>query len=128
MPTERLDDHLEPPRVGLGPVLSAAVACVVLVFAAIGGLAWMYRVEVPSRRPAPPRQFPSPQLSVDEVAERQRLQAAQRERLAGYRWVDKQAGIVSIPIERAMDIVARRGSGAYDPVEAAGVHVGEAAP
>lgn len=28
-------------------------------------------------------------------------------RLAGYAWVDRNAGVVHIPIERAMDIVAR---------------------
>lgn len=33
------------------------------------------------------------------------LRAAQREKLASYRWVDKANGLVAIPIERAMEMV-----------------------
>ena len=33
------------------------------------------------------------------------LRAAQREKLAGYRWVDKANGVAAIPIERAMEQV-----------------------
>ena len=35
----------------------------------------------------------------------QRLATEQLERLNGYRWVDRENGVVSIPIERAMDLV-----------------------
>jgi hypothetical protein len=38
--------------------------------------------------------------------ERERLRAEQLERLRTYRWVDREAGRVAIPIERAMDLVA----------------------
>ena len=33
--------------------------------------------------------------------------AEQEGRLAGYRWVDRERGVVAIPIERAMELVAR---------------------
>lgn len=44
----------------------------------------------------------------EEIA---RLRAEQLEALHSYRWVDQAAGIVSIPIEDAMKIVAREGAG-----------------
>ncbi len=34
------------------------------------------------------------------------LRRRQREELSRYRWVDRDAGLVAIPIERAMDVVA----------------------
>lgn len=33
------------------------------------------------------------------------LRAAQREALAGYRWIDRERGRVAVPIERAMTLV-----------------------
>jgi hypothetical protein len=38
--------------------------------------------------------------------ELRQLRAEQLERLQGYRWVNQQEGRVSIPIERAMELVA----------------------
>jgi hypothetical protein len=35
--------------------------------------------------------------------------AAQRQRLSTYRWVNRQAGVVAIPIDRAMDVLAEQG-------------------
>ena len=35
-----------------------------------------------------------------------RLEAEQRESLATYRWIDQGGGVVGIPIERAMELVA----------------------
>jgi hypothetical protein len=37
--------------------------------------------------------------------ELRQLEAQQLERLAGYAWVDRERGIVKIPVERAMDLV-----------------------
>ena len=41
------------------------------------------------------------------AAEGLTLQQEQREELSRYRWVDKDAGLAAIPIEQAMDLVAR---------------------
>ena len=38
--------------------------------------------------------------------EAERLTAEQQEILNSYRWIDQQAGVVGIPIERAMELVA----------------------
>ena len=38
-------------------------------------------------------------------------QSQQREQLMGYRWVDEKAGVVTIPIERAMDLIVEEAAG-----------------
>ena len=40
------------------------------------------------------------------------LQAEQRERLNSYHWVDRENGVVAIPIERAMELVVRESGAA----------------
>lgn len=45
---------------------------------------------------------------VTSPAELHKLQAAQREQLAGYRWIDREKGVVAIPIEDAMRLEAGR--------------------
>jgi hypothetical protein len=39
----------------------------------------------------------------------QNYRDGQREQLESYGWVDKEGGVVRIPIERAMDLVIERG-------------------
>ncbi len=39
--------------------------------------------------------------------ELQDLRTAQMEKLEGYKWVDRKNGVVSIPIDRAMELVVR---------------------
>jgi hypothetical protein len=53
--------------------------------------------------------FPQPRLEKDEGVEfRDELESEDRE-LATYNWVDKDKGIVQIPIERAKDLIVQRG-------------------
>jgi hypothetical protein len=54
-------------------------------------------------------------LQVDEVRYLGRLHEHEDSILNSYGWVDQKAGIVRIPIERAMDIVAQRGLPAPPP-------------
>jgi hypothetical protein len=53
--------------------------------------------------------FPSPQLEVDERSQLDQIRVKEEETLATYGWVDQKAGVVRIPIERAMDLIAQRG-------------------
>lgn len=53
--------------------------------------------------PPPPRLQPQPEVELEEVLNRQ------QELLHGYGWVDRDAGIARLPIERAMVILAERG-------------------
>ena len=52
---------------------------------------------------------PQPRLETSSVRDLAALRAAEDKQLNGYAWADKQKGVVSIPIERAMDLIAQRG-------------------
>ena len=64
-----------------------------------------------------PVQFPEPRLQVNEqltLAQQREREAAQLHR---YAWVDQAAGVVQIPIDRAMELVVERGLPARQPAE-----------
>jgi hypothetical protein len=52
---------------------------------------------------------PPPRLETAEGSDYAAYQAAETRRLNSYGWVDRQSGRVSIPVARAMDLVAQRG-------------------
>jgi hypothetical protein len=52
---------------------------------------------------------PEPRLQVSAPKDLKQYKAAQEEILNSYGWVDQNAGIVRIPIEGAMDILAQKG-------------------
>ena len=60
--------------------------------------------------------FPEPRLEENERTELRSYGEEEERRLATYDWVDKSKGIVRIPIDRAMELIAQRGL----PVRAAG--------
>lgn len=106
--------------ISLGPVLAVA-------FAIFAGLAlfcvlmwWMYMAladrEATRSRPAHPmaaqqaRQLPpAPRLQSAPVDDLIALRQWEEEKLSGYGWVDRDAGVVRIPIERAMKLTVERG-------------------
>jgi hypothetical protein len=52
---------------------------------------------------------PLPRLEIDGRADRAAVEADAQRKLDGYAWVDRSAGIVRIPIARAMQLLAARG-------------------
>jgi hypothetical protein len=56
-----------------------------------------------------PEQPPEPRLQNIPAADLQKLQMTEQEILSNYAWIDEKGGIVRIPIERAMDLLAERG-------------------
>ena len=66
---------------------------------------------------AAPAAFAPPHLQSDPAGELRDYQTAQRARLSGYAWADRERGLVRIPIDRAMAMIATRGSGAYEPLD-----------
>lgn len=110
--------------VRFGSVYGAAAGVIVLVvvsFALMWGmlklLVWREDVMSPPASPLAAsfarREPPEPRLQVDPVGDLSALRAREAAQLNGYGWVDRQAGVVHIPIDRAMEIlVARRGGGA----------------
>jgi len=49
---------------------------------------------------------PEPRLQVSPAQDLKELRAAEDAMLHSYGWVDQQAGVVRIPIERAMELLA----------------------
>lgn len=97
-------------------VLVLAGAFLVLTIAGI--VLWFMYLGVmgPTRR-HPPASFPAPRLESDPAATRARYQARESRILDGYGWVDRKAGLVRIPIDQAMTIIAARGQDAYGPIQ-----------
>jgi hypothetical protein len=57
----------------------------------------------------PQTAFPSPRLEEDERGQLYGILLKENETLYSYGWVDEKAGIVRIPIDRAMDLLVQRG-------------------
>jgi len=53
--------------------------------------------------------FPEPRLEKSERNELREFIENQDRKLATYNWVDKNKGIVQIPVDRAMDLIVQRG-------------------
>jgi hypothetical protein len=59
--------------------------------------------------PADVGAFPQPRLETDERGQIRQFRLSEEQRLQSYGWVDQNAGIIRIPIDRAMDLIAERG-------------------
>ena len=96
-----------------------AVGLVVLMFVGMFAMRLMY-VEMAEYRETRdpvlsplaaelPKDPPEPRLQVLPAADLQRALAADVEKLSTYGWVEPNAGVVRIPVERAMELVVERG-------------------
>src|SRR4051812_28317324 len=98
----------------IGFALGLVLACAAIFLLTIG----LYRLfvhqhpspEAASRLALDPHMIaPPPQLQISPGADYEQFRASEEAKLNSYGWVDKEAGIIRIPIERAMDLIARRG-------------------
>lgn len=55
------------------------------------------------------QRFPEPRLEDNERTELNGFRYAEEQELNSYGWVDKNAGVAHIPIEQAMQLIARKG-------------------
>jgi hypothetical protein len=71
----------------------------------------MVKAETDTRivTPATIQQFPEPRLEDDERTELNGFRYREEEQLNSYGWVNQNAGVVHIPITRAMELIAQRG-------------------
>ena len=113
----------EPDRVSARLVVRFAVVLTIASIAVLLG-SWAFfrfleaRTRTAEARPSPveaeqPRTAeqklpPEPRLEIDPLAALARLSAAEDARLTTYGWVDKPAGVVRIPIARAMELMVER--------------------
>lgn len=93
-----------------------AAAAILVTFLVIAHLILMGLLEAFTREPAPPKPTPfaleeqlGPQLQIAPAQDLQVLIQAKEAILTSYGWVDREAGIVRIPIERAMDLLVEQG-------------------
>jgi len=55
------------------------------------------------------QKFPEPRLETDETTGIDNFRMQEEQTLHSYGWVDQDAGVVRIPIDRAMELLAQRG-------------------
>ena len=66
--------------------------------------------DVTANRPVFAELDPSvPRLQIDEQGDLKAMREAEEDQLATYGWIDRRAGIVRIPIDRAMALLVERG-------------------
>lgn len=98
--------------IGLVVVLGALLVVVTTLEAVLTGLP--PRIGPPmdltqGLQAAPHPTPPPPALEAQPAQSLQPYVAAEQHKLNSYRWVDRQAGIAAIPIDRAMDLIAQQG-------------------
>jgi hypothetical protein len=109
----------EEDRIVLRPVVIAGLALlVVLIVTALGMFGLYHALARQEARMSPPanplaaaegpRVPPAPRLQAHPLNDLAELRNVETERLTTYGWVDKSAGTVRIPIDRAIDILAQR--------------------
>jgi hypothetical protein len=89
----------------------------VVVNLVLFGTWWLFRYySVAERSPVPASSFaderqlpPAPDLEVNGREDFQKIYAEQQQELETYAWEDRQAGVVRVPIERAMDLLLQKG-------------------
>jgi hypothetical protein len=94
--------------------IALVLLCIVSLAVVLGLFRYFFTVDV-GRNPVPPSQNagarvpPQPQLEKTPVLDLQRMVQEEDQVLNSYGWVDGRNGIVRIPIDRAIDLLAQRG-------------------
>ncbi|MBV9008017.1 MAG: hypothetical protein JO354_02465 [Verrucomicrobia bacterium] len=91
------------------------IVCAIIMHLVVAGLYKLFEHQHPSPD-APSRiafhaqnRAPAPQLETTPQTDLAKYESAENAKLNSYGWIDKQAGVIRIPIERAMDLIAQRG-------------------
>ena len=97
----------------LGALLVVAAVVHLLIYVLFGYFSGREGVQVPAAYPLAAaqghREPPEPRLQTDPRQDLADLRAREDELLGSYGWVDKNAGVVRIPIEAAMKLTLERG-------------------
>lgn len=97
--------------VRVGMILTAIVVLgMVIVGGIMSAMGTAQRdAEVPQPDISLPVESTAPELNPHQSATLKQQLAREKAWLDSYGWIDRQAGIVHIPIERSMDLIARNG-------------------
>jgi hypothetical protein len=94
---------------------ASLVVGAIVIHLALAGLFKLFAHQHPSPDPASRIAFetrmlaPAPQLQVNPQVDLATFEKEENEKLNTYGWVDREYGVIRIPIERAMDLIAERG-------------------
>jgi hypothetical protein len=95
---------------GIGLAVVLGIAVVIASLVVHYKTVQQARQDTPIPRLAREREAtPGTPLQVDAPNELRQMRAAEEAALDSYGWVDKDAGIVRIPVDRAMEILAKKG-------------------
>jgi hypothetical protein len=108
----------EPPSVGMAFVRWAALSSLLLLVVSIGVLYAIYHGIAPGTTSRAVQTFPQPRVDTTESDELHRITAAQNKALETWQWADSQHTTVQVPIERAMELLLKKGADAYQPLSA----------
>lgn len=110
---EERDVHARPIALAVLGLTAVAVAAFVLMYLLFGVFAAMQAKQ--SAAPSPLagayglKEPPEPRLQTKPLRDLHDLRARDAAALHAYAWVDRDAGVVRIPIERAIEVLAARG-------------------
>lgn len=108
----------EESRVELKPIIIFGIVLVVVTAFAFASMGFMLdflqlnqaRKDVPLSSLANPQALPpAPRLQVSPGQDLKQARKTEASVLQSYHWVDKEAGIVGLPIEQAITILAEKG-------------------
>jgi hypothetical protein len=118
---DHLDVHREESDVNIRAIFGFGAGLMALA-AVVGIVVWLLfgyftrREDLASGQPTYPlaasqeeRLPPEPRLQTNPRQDLQDLRAAEDDLLTRYRWVDRNAGVVRIPIDQAMRLTLQRG-------------------
>jgi len=121
---EERDVSFRPVVQGLAALVALLVVTGLLMRLVFGFLADREAKDSPPANPLAQsfgRQVPpEPRLQTDPLQDLQTLHAAEDAVLNSYGWIDRKAGVVRIPVQRAIELLAQRGLPARQPQPAGG--------
>lgn len=118
MPDEwegRLETIREREGLRSGWILAVGLGTAIFLAATMAGLWAFFNIVGHADTWPPPARYAGPDLQSDPAGDLRTFLDGQVAKLHSYGWVDRQRGVIQVPIERAMEIVAARGAAAYDP-------------
>ena len=91
--------------------IGLVVVCVVSIALLFGLLKFFQSREETSvaNTVEPTKLFPEPQLQKTPIPDLKAIRAEEDKLLNGYAWVDQPKGVVRIPVDRAIEVLAHRG-------------------
>jgi hypothetical protein len=99
--------------------IGLVIVCVVSIVLLFGLLKFFQSREETSvaNTVEPTKLFPEPQLQKTPIVDLKTIRAEEDKLLNGYAWVDAPKGVVRIPLDRAIEVLAKRGLPSRNVIE-----------